>query len=469
MSDVEHEVRRSGRRLLRAPSALMALALLATVLTLAITPCPVAGDPPVANAGPDQTVVQREYVTFDGSGSTSDVGIANYTWSFDYGTEEAGYVTWELYGEVNDSFFFAIVGSFNVTLNVTDEDGLYSEDVMVVTVTKAKVNILEAYWWLFIIIGVIAACLVMLWLVLYAKVTFVSEPTREKTWLTVGRLRDVTKQVLLHRMGAAGTIILIFFFGLAIFGPMLAPYSVDPTSEDKFELYLLPSSEHWMGTDSRGMDIWSQLLFGARTSIIVGIFAAIIASVLGATVGLYSGYVGGWQDEVIMRINDVILSIPWLVLMILLAAMVGEITLALLIVIIGVTGWSGTARLVRAQVMSLRERMYVERARAFGSSDLHIIHKHILPNSFPLIFANTILTVAISILSEATLSFLRMRPVGTTTWGTMLSYAEQASAFQSGLWMWIVAPGLCIVFLVLGFTLLGHALDEVVNPRLRRR
>ncbi len=199
------------------------------------------------------------------------------------------------------------------------------------------------------------------------------------------------------------------------------------------------------------------------------IFAAIIASVIGAAVGLYSGYVGGWRDEVIMRINDVILSIPWLVLMILLAAMVGTITLTLLIVIIGVTGWSGTARLVRAQVMSLRERAYVERARAIGSGNMHIINKHILPNAFPLVFANTILTVAISILSEATLSFLRMRPEGTTTWGTMLSYAQEASALSSDLYLWILAPGLCIVSLVLGFTLLGHALDEVVNPRLRTR
>lgn len=475
MSGMEHEVRRPARGLIRQLSTLITLITLAAVVALAVTPCPVAGEPPVADAGPDQTVVQREYVTFNGSGSTDDVGIVNYTWTFDYGTPDEGYVTWTLYGEVNDSFFFAIVDTFNVTLNVTDTDGESSTDVMVVTVVKAKVNIFKAYWWAFLIAGGVIALLVTLWLVLFSNVKFISEPTKEKSWLLVRRLKEVTKQVLTHKMGFTGTIILIFFFGLAAFGPMLAPYSVDPQADYVLEhirtgaLQELPSADHIMGVDSRGVDIYSQLLHGARTSIIVGIFAAIIASVLGATVGLYSGYVGGWQDEVIMRINDVILSIPWLVLMILLAAMVGEITLVLLIVIIGVTGWSGTARLVRAQVMSLRERMYVERARAFGSGDFHIIHRHILPNSFPLIFANTILTVAISILSEATLSFLRMRPVGTTTWGTMLSYAEQSTALQSGLWMWIVMPGLCIVFLVLGFTLLGHALDEVVNPRLRRR
>ncbi len=443
----------------------MALTLLMAVFASAFLPSPALAAPPTADAGPDQTVEQYEYVIFDGSGSTDDVGIVNYTWTFLYGGN-----VWSLYGEVNDSFYFVEMGLYNVTLNVTDEDGDFDTDVMVVTVVKEKVNIIEDYWWTFPIIGAIIAAAVILWVVLYSDLDIISVPTRERSRLLVRRFREMSKQVVSHRMGAAGTVIVAFFFALAVFGPLIAPYSVDPASDDVDELYLMPSPEHWMGTDSRGVDIYSQLLYGARTSIIVGIFAAIIASLMGAAIGLYSGYAGGWQDEVIMRINDVILSIPWLVLMILLAAMAGEITLALLIVIIGVTGWSGTARLVRAQVLSLRERMYVERARAIGSSDLHIINKHIMPNAFPLIFANTILTVAISILSEATLSFLRMRPVGTTTWGTMLSYAEQSSVtLQSGLIWWILAPGLCIVFLVLGFTLLGHALDEVVNPRLRRR
>jgi peptide/nickel transport system permease protein len=226
---------------------------------------------------------------------------------------------------------------------------------------------------------------------------------------------------------------------------------------------------HWMGTDSFGADIFSELLYGARTSMIVGIFSALIASVLGAVVGLYSGYVGGWVDEVIMRANDVVLSIPWLVLMIIVAALIGKIDLLGLILIIGLTGWSPTARMVRAQVLSIRERQYIERARAIGSSDLGIIRRHVLPNSFPLVFANTILTIAVSILSEATLSFLGMRPVGVVTWGTMLSYASQANAFAIGLHWWIIAPGLCIVFVVLGFTLLGYALDDILNPKLRKR
>lgn len=226
---------------------------------------------------------------------------------------------------------------------------------------------------------------------------------------------------------------------------------------------------HWMGTSSFGSDILSELFYGAKTSIIVGIFSATIASVLGALIGLYSGYVGGWKDEVIMRANDVVLSIPWLVLMIIVAAMLQKIDLTGIILIIGLTGWSATARMVRAQVLSLRERQFIERARAIGSTDLGIIRRHILPNSFPLVFANTILTVAVSILSEATLSFLGMRPVGVVTWGTMLDYAQAANAFSIGLSAWIVAPGLCIVLIVLGFSLLGYVLDDILNPKLRKR
>lgn len=442
----------------------LATAVLALLLVCAIMPAPAEGAPPVANAGPDQTVDTGDIVTFDGSASSDDVGIDNYTWTFLYGIHE-----WTLFGMVNSSIRFGVPGTYNITLTVTDTDGNSENDTMVLTVVKAKENLFVAYWWAFLAGAAVAFVVATLLLVMYSNLSLIPAPTREKTRMLVGRLLEITKQILCHKMGAAGVVILIFFFGLAILGPALAPYSVDAASPDRTLPYLRPSEDYWLGTDSRGIDIFSQLLYGARTSIIVGIFAAIIASFLGAAVGLYSGYVGGWKDEAIMRVNDVLLSIPWLVLMILLAAMVGKVTLFMLIVIIGVTGWSGTARLVRAQVMSLRERMYIERARAIGSSDTHIITKHILPNAFPLVFANTILTVAVSILSEATLSFLRMRPEGTTTWGTMLSYAQEATALQIGLEWWIIAPGLCIVFLVLGFTLLGHALDEVTNPRLRRR
>jgi len=292
---------------------------------------------------------------------------------------------------------------------------------------------------------------------------------RERSRLTRKRVRQIMSQVVKNPMGVIGLIILIVFGAIAIVGPYVAPYEVDMTINGDFIPYELPSAQHWMGVDNGGHDVFSQLLYGARTSIVVGVVAAMISSAVGAVIGLYSGYVGGWKDEVIMRLNDIVLSIPWLVLMIIIAAFMGSITLLGIILVIGLTGWSGTARLVRAQVLSLRERQYVERARALGSGDMHIINKHILPNAFPLVFANTILTIAGSILAEATLSFLRLRPTGTVTWGTMLSYAQQSNAFSLGLHWWIVAPGICIVIVVLGFTLLGYALDDVMNPKLRKR
>lgn len=292
---------------------------------------------------------------------------------------------------------------------------------------------------------------------------------REKQMLTRKRTFHLTRQVLRNPMGLIGVVILVIFAVIAVIGPYIAPYEVDMTVNGDFPLLEKPSPEHWMGTDSFGHDIFSELLYGARTSMVVGIVAAIISSVLGAAIGLYSGYAGGWRDETIMRLNDIVLSLPWLVLMIIIAAFMGSITLVGIILVIGLTGWSGTARLVRAQVLSLRERQYVERAKAIGSDDLHIIRTHVLPNAFPLVFANTILTVAISILSEATLSFLGLRPQGTVTWGTMLSYAQSANAFALGMHWWIIAPGVCIVFVVLGFTLMGYAFDDVMNPKLRKR
>jgi peptide/nickel transport system permease protein len=139
--------------------------------------------------------------------------------------------------------------------------------------------------------------------------------------------------------------------------------------------------------------------------------------------------------------------------------------------VIGITGWSSTARMVRAQVMSIKERTFVERARAIGAADYHIVRRHVFPNVFPLVFANSILTVALSILSESTLSFINLGPNPTqvVTWGNMLEDAVNGHAILNGLYLWIIVPGMCIVLVVLGFTFVGYALDEIFNPRLRRR
>ena len=173
-----------------------------------------------------------------------------------------------------------------------------------------------------------------------------------------------------------------------------------------------------------------------------------------------------------MRITDVFLVLPWLVLMIVFAAVLpGGASVTKVIFVIGITGWSSTARIVRAQVFSLKERSFIERARAIGAGDYYIVRKHIFPNVFPLVFANSILTVALSILSESTLSYIGLGPMPNevVTWGNMLQDADDGKAILNELYMWIIIPGMCIVFLVLAFTFIGYALDEIYNPKLRKR
>ena len=233
-----------------------------------------------------------------------------------------------------------------------------------------------------------------------------------------------------------------------------------------------PSPEHWLGTDATGWDILSRVIYGSRVSLEIGLMAAAASMGLGTLVGLLSGFWGGWKDEVLMRVTDVFLVLPWLALMIVLATVLpGGQSVAKVIFVISITGWSYTARIVRAQVLSLKERGFVERARAIGSGDLHIVRRHIFPNVFPLVFANAIITVALSILSESTLSYIALGPpqLSVVTWGNILYNASIRNAMGNGLYWWIIVPGLCIVFVVLAFTFIGYALDEIFNPKLRKR
>ena len=292
-------------------------------------------------------------------------------------------------------------------------------------------------------------------------------PFRARATILGRRMRDIGLQVFHNRTAMTGLILLIFFTVLAVSAPWIAPYG--PLRAVKDTLPLSPaSSQHPFGTNQFDYDIYSQVIWGTQISLIVGILSAVVASVIGTAVGLVSGFVGGWIDEVIMRFNDVVLSIPWLVLMIVVAARLNYLDLVGIILVIGLTGWSVTARVVRTQVLSLKERMFVERGRMIGSSNTHIVLRHIFPNAFPLIFANTILTVAVSILSESVLAFLNLSVKNNVSWGRIIAEAYQHDALTIGMPEWIIIPGLCIVFLVFGFYLFGYALDEILNPRLRR-
>jgi len=271
-------------------------------------------------------------------------------------------------------------------------------------------------------------------------------------------------------MGMAGLGILVFFVLVAIFAPLLASRcELSPTCASG-PILSPPSWQYPLGTDDLGRSVLALTIWGSRISIIVGLAATLITVVIGTSFGLVAGYYGGWRESGLMRITDWFLVIPFLPLAIVLSVIL-EPSLTTVILVIGITSWASTARVVRAQVLSLKTRTYVERARALGASHWHLMSRHILPNVGPLIFANTVLIVAVAILSETTLSFLNLGPDPTTniSWGTILEFAFGGGAAFSNNWWWIVPPGVAVVLVVLAFTMIGYALDEILNPKLRAR
>ena len=252
---------------------------------------------------------------------------------------------------------------------------------------------------------------------------------------------------------------------VAVFGALLAPQDPRASSTDVLEK---PSAEHLLGTTEVGSDVLSQLLVGARVSIVVGFAAALISGVIGAAIGLIGGYFGGWPDRVFDAFENWFLVIPPLPLMVVLARLLDP-SLSVLVVVIGITSWAGTGRIVRAQVLTLKERAFVERARALGASDRHIMRTHILPNALPLIFANTVLIVAVAILAEAALAFLGLGDPNSISWGSMIEHGFEAGAPSAGAWWYVVPPGLCIAVLVFAVGLFGYLFEQHVNPRLQER
>jgi peptide/nickel transport system permease protein len=278
-----------------------------------------------------------------------------------------------------------------------------------------------------------------------------------------GHERTIRQLLLGSWRGRFGVGVLGLFLFLALFGGLLAPEDPGASSLD---VLAGPSLQHPLGTTEQGSDVFSQLLVGARVSIVVGFAAALISALLGSAVGLTGGYFGGWTDRILDALENWFLVIPTLPLMIVLARLLDP-SLTVLIVVIGLTSWAGTGRIVRAQVLTLRERAFVERARALGAGDGYIIRTHILPNTLPLIFANTVLIVAVAILSEAALAFLGLGDPTRISWGTMLENAFSSGAPSAGAWWYVIPPGLCITLLVLSVSLLGYLFEEHVNPRLR--
>ena len=271
-----------------------------------------------------------------------------------------------------------------------------------------------------------------------------------------------------NRSGMLGLVVLGIFVVLAVAAPLLASSEGLEVTKATGGVLEPPSSEYWLGTDDQGRSVLTLLIWGARISLFVGLSATLISMVIGTLTGLTSGYFGGWGGAALFRVTEWFLAIPFLPLAIVLATVLGR-SLLNIIIVIGVTSWPSTALLIRSQTLSIKERPYLERARVLGAGRWHQISKHVLPNVMPMVFANTTLTVAIAILTETTLSFLGLGDPTRVSWGSMLDDAFEVGAITTGAWWFIVPPGVCVVLVVLAFTLIGQALEEVLDPRLKGR
>jgi peptide/nickel transport system permease protein len=278
---------------------------------------------------------------------------------------------------------------------------------------------------------------------------------------------DPVRRVLRHnRMALFGAALLTSAVAAAALAQWIAPYDPGATLQVTIDdVYAPPSAAHWLGTDDAGRDVLTNLIYGARVSLIVGFFASFISVFIGGAIGMVAGFFGGRTERVLMRFTDVGLVIPDLPLAIVLVALTRP-SLINVIVAIGIVGWTGTARLVRSQTLSVKQRKFVVRARAVGASNLRILVRHIFPLVLPLIAVNTVLVMSLAILNESTLSFLGLSDPSRTSWGQMLNSAFTRGATSAGAWWALVPPGAGIVWVVLGCSLLGYGLERVLNPRV---
>jgi peptide/nickel transport system permease protein len=271
------------------------------------------------------------------------------------------------------------------------------------------------------------------------------------------------RQLLSRPQALVGLAIIAAFVLTALLSPILL--SQDPKTKvgDVFEP---PSSAHLLGTDGGGADMLALLVSGASVSLIVGFAAAAVSAFIGGTIGLLSGFFGGKTDILLMRITDYFLVIPDVPLMIVVAALFGR-SLTNIILIIGAIYWTTTARLIRAQVKSVRERVYVQRARALGAGPGRLIARHVFPQVAPLLIANTVLLVAYAIFAETFITFLGLGDPSVVSWGRLIENGFTDDAILNDAWWAIVPPGVCVTIVVLGCTTLGQAMEEALNPRLR--
>lgn len=277
------------------------------------------------------------------------------------------------------------------------------------------------------------------------------------------------KEFAKQRAGMIGLVILVVFVAGAVLAPVLTDSSKLEIANATAPPLTSPSGSHILGTDDSGRSVALLLLWGARISLLIGFLATLVSVGIGTIVGIMAGHFRGWLQAILMRLTDWFLVLPSLVLAIALTTVTGNGGIGTIVLAIGVTSWPSTARLVRAQTLTVEARPYVERAQALGAGHGHLMARHVLPNVMPLVLANTTLTVAGAIIAESTLAFLGVGDPTKISWGIMLQSARQSGAITANAWWYVLPPGLAIVIVVLAFTLVGRALEVILNPRLRER
>ncbi len=278
----------------------------------------------------------------------------------------------------------------------------------------------------------------------------------------------IYKQNLLGRIGlsllAMFALMAICSFIPPLIDPMYQPMTgVDP----EITKSVGPSLRHWLGTDFMGRDLLSQLLAGTRVAFLVGVSAAFMSIVLGTAIGMVAGYMGRFVDTFLMRLADMIMVMPTMLVVLMLAALFGQLTIWTIVLIIALFRWPGVSRVIRAQTLSLKHRPFIEAARVAGASHTRIIFRHIMPNVLPLSFLYMTFRVTSAIIIEAALAFLGFGDPSTVSWGMMLQWVWKTGHMFNAPY-WLLPPGICISLITLAFYMLGRAMDEVLDPRLRK-
>ena len=307
--------------------------------------------------------------------------------------------------------------------------------------------------------------------------TSVASNLRAERWrLRIKNARGFAGRFGRRADGLVGLVILLIFSVVAI-APQFFVGALQTVTTATGQRLEPPSAAHIFGTDELGRDMLNLTFHGARISMSIGLMATFITIVVGALIGVVAGFVGGRLDNILMRLTDFFLVLPTFVLAIILAPVILDIigveaeifglraTLLVIVVVIGATSWATTARIIRSQTLSIRERMFVDRARVIGSGPGHIMRRHIFPNVVNLIVAQAVITFAAAVFTETSLSFIGLGDPFAPSWGQLLDSAQQAGAPGLGAWWYIVPPAVCVVLVVLAFTLVGNALDDILNPK----